>query len=95
MPPLFDCGEAECPVELIEAVTGNTYTRPLPPGVIAGTPEVQEAETNNTFGSDFPSLFSTPPMTEQGMVTGAVTSGGDSALYGWSGNEDEDDDNGN
>jgi len=54
---------------------------------------VAQAQADTSFGLDFPNLFNPPAVSEQAQVTDPVTSGGDSASTGWTGDEDEDEHN--
>ena len=56
-----------------------------------------EEEADSQFGSDFPGLVSTPLLTDDTVLDDPVASGGDSSLYGFEGDgdeEDEDDEDG-
>ncbi|MXO88181.1 hypothetical protein GRI32_05450, partial [Altererythrobacter aestuarii] len=70
-------------------LTSSTYVE-LPDEVTtAAAALVEEADTETSFGMDFPKMFNPPAVSEQGLVTDAVTSGGDSATNAWKGDEDE------
>ncbi|NIQ95716.1 MAG: hypothetical protein GWN87_17050 [Desulfuromonadales bacterium] len=72
-------------------ITNSTYTAP-PPLVTRETTEiVEQNEEDNSFGLDFPSMFSAETVDEQTNVTQPVTSGGDNALYGDPLEDDEND----
>ena len=79
------------PLETAPPITNATLV--TPPPVIASPEPAAQSETQAAFGSEFPSLFNSPEISEQGLVTDPVTSGGDSAVYAWDGaDEDEDED---
>ena len=77
-------------MQQVEVLTSPSNT--APPPAAASVETAEESETDSAFGIDFPQLFNSPVVTEDSLVTDAVTSGGDAAIYAWSGEEDDDDD---